>query len=83
MDVLPSGHIFKELQLIQETGYLSAQLSLEDKWQQTMLEMERYLKDEPKIRSLDQFTADPWDMFSKPLMTGNRRNEMIIADMES
>ncbi|CAG2119703.1 unnamed protein product, partial [Medioppia subpectinata] len=42
-----------------------------------------YLKDEPKIRSLDQFTADPWDMFSKPLMTGNRRNEMIIADMES
>jgi krueppel-like factor 6/7 len=50
---------------------------------QTMLEMERYLKDEPKIRSLDQFPSDPWDMFSKPLMTGNRRNEMIITDIEN
>jgi krueppel-like factor 6/7 len=83
MDVLPSGHIFKELQVIHETGYLSAQLSLEDKWQQTMLEMERYLKDEPKIRSIDQFSSDPWDMFSKPLMKGNQRNEMIIPDIEN
>ncbi|XP_054168092.1 Krueppel-like factor 6 [Oppia nitens] len=83
MDILPSGHIFKELQVIHETGYLSAQLSLEDKWQQTMLEMDRYLKDEPKIRHLDQFPCDPWDMFSKPLMIGNQRNEMIIPDIES
>jgi krueppel-like factor 6/7 len=83
MDILPSGHIFKELQVIHETGYLSAQLSLEDKWQQTMLEMERYLKDEPKIRPFEPFTSDPWDMFSKPLMKGNKRNEMIIADIES
>ena len=34
MDILPSGSIFKELQVIHDTGYLSAQLSLEDKWQQ-------------------------------------------------
>lgn len=34
MDILPSGNIFQELQVVHETGYLSAQLSLEDKWQQ-------------------------------------------------
>jgi krueppel-like factor 6/7 len=83
MDILPSGNIFHELKAISETGYLSSQLSLEDKWQQTMLEMERYLKDEPKIRSLNQFSSDPWDMFSKPLMKGNQRSEMIIPDIES
>ncbi|XP_075679544.1 Krueppel-like factor 7 [Dermatophagoides pteronyssinus] len=48
MDILPSGHFFKELQAIHDTGYLPAHLSLEDKWEQTMLELERYLKDEPK-----------------------------------
>ena len=48
-----------------------------------MLEMERYLKDEPKIRPFEPFTSDPWDMFSKPLMKGNQRNEMIIADIEN
>ncbi|RWS17348.1 Krueppel-like factor 6 [Dinothrombium tinctorium] len=30
--------------------------------------MERYLKDEPKIRSFHKLN-DPWDMFSKPLKT--------------
>nr|XP_046909738.1 Krueppel-like factor 7 [Dermatophagoides farinae] len=48
MDILPSGHFFKELQAIHDTGFLPAHLSLEDKWEQTMLELERYLKDEPK-----------------------------------
>ncbi|XP_015182091.1 PREDICTED: Krueppel-like factor 7 [Polistes dominula] len=49
MDILPSGNIFRELQLIHDTGYFSAQASLEDHWQQTCYEMERYLKDEPKF----------------------------------
>jgi hypothetical protein len=34
MDILPSGNIFKELQIVADTGYLSSQFSLEDKWQQ-------------------------------------------------
>ncbi|RWS14832.1 hypothetical protein B4U79_07159 [Dinothrombium tinctorium] len=34
MDILPSVNIFNELQVVHDTGYLSAQLSLEDKWQQ-------------------------------------------------
>ena len=34
MDILPSGHFFKELQAIHDTGYLPAHLSLEDKWEQ-------------------------------------------------
>lgn len=37
MDILPSGNIFKELQTVHETGELSAQLSLEDIWQQVRI----------------------------------------------
>ncbi|XP_074596763.1 Krueppel-like factor 6 [Brevipalpus obovatus] len=70
MDILPSGNIFVELEAVLDTGFLS-QFSLEDRWQQTILEMERYLKDEPKIRSYHKsppsHLKDPWDMFSKPL----------------
>ncbi|XP_060534772.1 Krueppel-like factor 7 [Cylas formicarius] len=48
MDILPSVDIFRELEDIHDTGYFSAKPSLEDHWQQTCYEMERYLKDEPK-----------------------------------
>ena len=34
MDSLPSGSIFRELQVVHDTGYFSSQQSLEDKWQQ-------------------------------------------------
>jgi len=34
MDILPSGNIFRELQVVHDTGYFSAQASLEDRWQQ-------------------------------------------------
>lgn len=34
MDVLPSGHFFKELQAVHETGYFPAIFSPEDKWEQ-------------------------------------------------
>jgi len=37
MDILPSVAIFRELQDIQETGYISAQPSLEENWQQVLL----------------------------------------------
>lgn len=51
MDILPSVDIFKELQDIHDTGFFTAKPSLDDHWQQTCYEMERYLKDEPKIQS--------------------------------
>jgi hypothetical protein len=34
MDILPSVGIFRELQDIHDTGYFSAQPSLDDHWQQ-------------------------------------------------
>ncbi|CAH1171249.1 unnamed protein product [Phaedon cochleariae] len=51
MDILPSVDIFRELQDIHDTGYFSAKPSLDDHWQQTCYEMERYLKEEPKMKS--------------------------------
>ena len=34
MSFLPSGNIFRELQVVHDTGYFSAQPSLDDQWQQ-------------------------------------------------
>jgi len=51
MDVLPSGSIFRELQVVHDTGYFSGQASIEEDWHQTCYEMERYLKDhEPQVK---------------------------------
>ncbi|XP_058456822.1 uncharacterized protein LOC131434184 [Malaya genurostris] len=35
MDILPSGNIFRELQIIHDTGCFSSESSIEDQWQQT------------------------------------------------
>nr|XP_009938124.1 PREDICTED: Krueppel-like factor 7 [Opisthocomus hoazin] len=51
MDVLASYSIFQELQLVHDTGYFSALPSLEENWQQTCLELERYLQTEPRMIS--------------------------------
>jgi len=51
MDVLPSGGIFRELQVVHDTGYFSGHPSFEEDWHQTCYEMERYLKDaEPQMK---------------------------------
>lgn len=62
MDVLPSGNIFRELQVVHDTGYFSAQPSLEDRWQQNCLEMERYLKSEPKLTSFKKLNTEGVEM---------------------
>ncbi|KAG5265274.1 hypothetical protein AALO_G00240440 [Alosa alosa] len=49
MDVIPMCSIFNELQTVHDTGYFSALPSLEDNWQQTCLELERYLLREPYV----------------------------------
>uniref|UniRef100_A0A8D9AMX9 Krueppel-like factor 7 n=1 Tax=Cacopsylla melanoneura TaxID=428564 RepID=A0A8D9AMX9_9HEMI len=72
MDVLPSGSIFRELQDIHDTGYFSAQPSLEDHFQQTCYEMEKYLKEEPKLPSFkksDFSDSGPrWNLFTTPVV---------------
>ncbi|XP_055387424.1 Krueppel-like factor 6 isoform X2 [Condylostylus longicornis] len=66
MDVLPSGYIFRELQDICNTGYFSSQASIEDQWHQTCYELERYLRDEPKLQSYKKLHSeyDTWDLFT-------------------
>ncbi|XP_052404028.1 Krueppel-like factor 6 [Carassius gibelio] len=53
MDVIPMCSIFQELQSVLDTGYLSALPSLEEYWQQTCLELERYLQKEPYVSAAD------------------------------
>ncbi|XP_065655998.1 Krueppel-like factor 6 [Hydra vulgaris] len=50
LNALPSTSIFQEMQRIHDTGYFSPIHSLEDKFQQTRLEMDRYLRSEPDMR---------------------------------
>ncbi|XP_023161555.1 Krueppel-like factor luna isoform X3 [Drosophila hydei] len=68
MDILPSGNIFNELERICTTGYFSSQPSIEDQWQQTCYELERYLRDEPKLQTYKKITDldSAWDIFSTP-----------------
>ncbi|XP_017068856.1 Krueppel-like factor luna [Drosophila eugracilis] len=67
MDILPSGTIFNELERICSTGYFSSQPSFEDQWQQNCYELERYLRDEPKLQKKIHSKLDKaWDIFSTP-----------------
>ncbi|XP_063393519.1 Krueppel-like factor luna isoform X3 [Cydia fagiglandana] len=68
MDVLPSGNLFRELQDVTDTGYFEWKLSLEDYWQQTCYEMERYLREEPrsKRRSEEEWARSPVSPPSPP-----------------
>ncbi|CAG4961952.1 unnamed protein product [Parnassius apollo] len=60
MDVLPSGNLFRELQDVTDTGYFEWKLSLEDYWQQTCYEMERYLREEPRGKCLEPPQEEEW-----------------------
>ncbi|XP_011187312.1 Krueppel-like factor luna [Zeugodacus cucurbitae] len=68
MDILPSGNIFSELEHVCTTGYFSSQPSIEDQWQQTWYELERYLRDEPKLQSYKKIHEidTAWDLLSAP-----------------
>lgn len=58
MDVYPSGNIFQELKLVLDKGCFLSSCSLEERWQQTCYEMEKYLKDEPKLKSYKKLPSD-------------------------
>ncbi|XP_073705096.1 Krueppel-like factor 6 [Garra rufa] len=63
MDVIPMCSIFQELQSVLDTGYLSALPSLEEYWQQTCLELERYLQNEPYVSAVDLRSENLWNQF--------------------
>ncbi|XP_075994170.1 Krueppel-like factor 6a [Genypterus blacodes] len=68
MDVLPMCSIFQELQIVHDTGYFSALPSLEEYWQQTCLELERYLQSEPYVSTSDPKFDGQEDLWSKLIL---------------
>ncbi|XP_029385331.1 Krueppel-like factor 6a isoform X2 [Echeneis naucrates] len=68
MDVLPMCSIFQELQIVHDTGYFSALPSLEEYWQQTCLELERYLQSEPYVSTSDLKFDGQQDLWSKLIL---------------
>ncbi|XP_031160598.1 Krueppel-like factor 6a [Sander lucioperca] len=68
MDVLPMCSIFQELQIVHDTGYFSALPSLEEYWQQTCLELERYLQSEPYVSTADLKFDSQEDLWSKLIL---------------
>ncbi|XP_067404867.1 Krueppel-like factor 7 [Emydura macquarii macquarii] len=86
MDVLASYSIFQELQLVHDTGYFSALPSLEENWQQTCLELERYLQTEP--RKISENFGEDLDCFlntsSAPCTENSiQRLEPILLPVET
>ncbi|MBN3307255.1 KLF7 factor, partial [Amia calva] len=74
MDVLANYSIFQELQLVHDTGYFSAMPSLEENWQQTCLELERYLQTEPK-KLTELFDEDLDCLLAPAFMKGDSDSE--------
>uniref|UniRef100_A0A8C6LXK0 KLF transcription factor 6 n=1 Tax=Nothobranchius furzeri TaxID=105023 RepID=A0A8C6LXK0_NOTFU len=68
MDVIPMCSIFQELQIVHDTGYFSALPSLEEYWQQTCLELERYLQSEPYVSASDLKFENQEDLWSSWLI---------------
>lgn len=77
MDVLANYSIFQELQLVHDTGYFSAMPSLEENWQQTCLELERYLQTEPK-RLSDLFDDELDCLLTPAFMHGADSDDEIL-----
>ncbi|KAI3374636.1 hypothetical protein L3Q82_021210, partial [Scortum barcoo] len=76
MDVIPMCSIFQELQIVHDTGYFSALPSLEEYWQQTCLELERYLQSEPYVSATDLKFESQEDLWSKLMLAcGDKSNE--------
>ncbi|MEE6467169.1 hypothetical protein FKM82_007156 [Ascaphus truei] len=76
MDVLPMCSIFQELQIVHDTGYFSALPSLEEYWQQTCLELERYLQSEPCYVSASDFKFErEEDLWTKFILACEKKEE--------
>ncbi|XP_055970665.1 Krueppel-like factor 6 [Sorex fumeus] len=76
MDVLPMCSIFQELQIVHETGYFSALPSLEEYWQQTCLELERYLQSEPCYVAASDIKFDGQeDLWAKLILAREKKED--------
>nr|XP_057936076.1 Krueppel-like factor 6 [Doryrhamphus excisus] len=74
MDVIPMCSIFQELQIVHDTGYFSALPSLEEYWQQTCLELERYLQSEPYVSASELKFESQEDLWSKLMLACGDKN---------
>eukprot|EP00063_Salmo_salar_P054067 XP_014028902.1 PREDICTED: Krueppel-like factor 7 [Salmo salar] len=81
MDVLANYSIFQELQLVHDTGYFSAMPSLEENWQQTCLELERYLQTEPK-RLSELFDEELDCLLTPTFMQGADSDEDLMDPLD-
>ncbi|KAJ8012643.1 hypothetical protein DPEC_G00045020 [Dallia pectoralis] len=81
MDVLANYSIFQELQLVHDTGYFSAMPSLEENWQQTCLELERYLQTEPK-RLSELFDEELDCLLAPAFMQGADSDEDLMDPLD-
>ncbi|KAJ1099904.1 hypothetical protein NDU88_004997 [Pleurodeles waltl] len=76
MDVLPMCSIFQELQIVHDTGYFSALPSLEEYWQQTCLELERYLQSEPCYVAASEFKFErEEDLWTKLILACEKKED--------
>ncbi|CAL8369345.1 unnamed protein product [Boreogadus saida] len=82
MDVIPMCSIFHELQIVHDTGYFSALPSLEEYWQQTCLELERYLQSEPYVSATDIKFQGQEELWSK-LMLAYGDKTAVAGDDDS
>lgn len=74
--------IFQELQIVHDTGYFSALPSLEEYWQQTCLELERYLQSEPYVSTSDLKFGGPEDLWSKLILACGDKAAKAQSDPE-
>ncbi|KQK80056.1 Krueppel-like factor 6 [Amazona aestiva] len=81
MDVLPMCSIFQELQIVHDTGYFSALPSLEEYWQQTCLELERYLQSEPCYVSASEIKFDSQeDLWTKIILAREKKEDSELKN---
>eukprot|EP00094_Tigriopus_californicus_P014344 TCALIF_13910-PA protein Name:"Similar to Klf6 Krueppel-like factor 6 (Mus musculus)" AED:0.29 eAED:0.29 QI:62/0/0/1/0.66/0.25/4/0/230 len=90
MDCAPNVNIFRELQVVHDTGYFSSQVSPEEDWQQNCYEMEKYLKDEPRVSAsnngLKKYPSEldiPWDRFNPPSSSSNSVTSQVTSQVTS
>lgn len=61
MDTLPCQMLFQELQIIHDFGYFEAKTNMEEEWQQTRFQMEKFLS-----KSESSLEPNPWNKFQIP-----------------
>ncbi|XP_018899152.2 uncharacterized protein [Bemisia tabaci] len=82
MDMLPHTNVLRELQDIHDTGYFCVQNTLEDNWQQTCYEMEKWLKEEPRAPRSPKRSLSDLDSLSSPLIPSSPASPLMEPECE-